>query len=170
MFVYLILGDVRIIVILSTLICTLTQFPILLLLLIYQFLCIKMIHIPLFIGFRFFVFYSFVLLGLVHKCMLLSLGVIKTEFWNYIDVALIKSLLVIASFPRNNDFREVTLEVDGETVLRFALAYGFRNIQNLVQKLKRGKSPYHYVEVMACPSGKEMRLKVAFTAPVIIIL
>lgn len=54
---------------------------------------------------------------------------------------------------RNNDFREVTLEVNGETVLRFALAYGFRNIQNLVQKLKRGKSPYHYVEVMACPSG-----------------
>ncbi|KAK3886746.1 hypothetical protein Pcinc_009122 [Petrolisthes cinctipes] len=54
---------------------------------------------------------------------------------------------------RNTDFREVTLQVNGETVLRFALAYGFRNIQNLVQKLKRGKSPYHYVEVMACPSG-----------------
>ncbi|CAL4105050.1 unnamed protein product [Meganyctiphanes norvegica] len=54
---------------------------------------------------------------------------------------------------RNTDFREVTLEVGGETVLRFAMAYGFRNIQNLVQKLKRGKSPYHYVEVMACPSG-----------------
>lgn len=47
----------------------------------------------------------------------------------------------------------MTLEVDGEPVLRFALAYGFRNIQNLVQKVKRGKSPYHYVEVMACPSG-----------------
>ncbi|KAK8730600.1 hypothetical protein OTU49_007829 [Cherax quadricarinatus] len=54
---------------------------------------------------------------------------------------------------RNVDFREVTLEVNGETVLRFALAYGFRNIQNLVQKLKRGKSQYHYIEVMACPSG-----------------
>ncbi|XP_069167151.1 cytosolic Fe-S cluster assembly factor narfl [Procambarus clarkii] len=54
---------------------------------------------------------------------------------------------------RNADFREVTLEVNGETVLRFALAYGFRNIQNLVQKLKRGKSQYHYIEVMACPSG-----------------
>lgn len=68
-------------------------------------------------------------------------------------------LSVVFFPPRNNDFREVTLEVNGETVLRFALAYGFRNIQNLVQKLKRGKSPYHYVEVMACPSGEE----VAFT-------
>ncbi|KAH0631761.1 hypothetical protein JD844_019527 [Phrynosoma platyrhinos] len=54
---------------------------------------------------------------------------------------------------RNKDFQEVMLEKDGETLLHFALAYGFRNIQNIVQKLKRGKLPYHYVEVMACPSG-----------------
>ncbi|NXU55284.1 NARFL factor, partial [Turnix velox] len=54
---------------------------------------------------------------------------------------------------KNKDFQEVTLEKDGVILLQFALAYGFRNIQNLVQKLKRGKSPYHYVEVMACPSG-----------------
>ncbi|XP_074696897.1 cytosolic iron-sulfur assembly component 3 isoform X1 [Strix aluco] len=54
---------------------------------------------------------------------------------------------------KNKDFQEVTLEKEGVVLLQFALAYGFRNIQNLVQKLKRGKSPYHYVEVMACPSG-----------------
>lgn len=54
---------------------------------------------------------------------------------------------------RNPDFREIILEKDGKVLLRFAVANGFRNIQNLVQKLKRGKSSYHYVEVMACPSG-----------------
>ncbi|XP_060748332.1 cytosolic Fe-S cluster assembly factor narfl isoform X1 [Tachysurus vachellii] len=54
---------------------------------------------------------------------------------------------------KNKDFQEVILEKDGEVLLRFAATYGFRNIQNLVQKLKRGKSPYHFVEVMACPSG-----------------
>ncbi|KAK9978332.1 hypothetical protein ABG768_020087 [Culter alburnus] len=54
---------------------------------------------------------------------------------------------------KNKDFQEVTLEKDGQVLLRFAAVYGFRNIQNLVQKLKRGKSPYHFVEVMACPSG-----------------
>ncbi len=38
--------------------------------------------------------------------------------------------------------------------LHFAVANGFRNIQNLVQKLKRGRRcPYHFVEVMACPAG-----------------
>lgn len=57
---------------------------------------------------------------------------------------------------RNKDFQEVTLEKDGETVLRFAAAYGFRNIQNLVLKLKKGKFLYHFVEVLACPGGKNV--------------
>lgn len=54
---------------------------------------------------------------------------------------------------RNKDFKECTVEIEGQTVLKFAAAYGFRNIQNLVQKMKRGKCTYHFVEVMACPSG-----------------
>lgn len=54
---------------------------------------------------------------------------------------------------RNSDFREVSLEVEGKTVLKFALCYGFRNLQNIVRKIKIGKCDYHYLEVMACPSG-----------------
>ncbi|XP_065780026.1 cytosolic iron-sulfur assembly component 3 isoform X2 [Muntiacus reevesi] len=53
----------------------------------------------------------------------------------------------------NKDLQEVILERDGQVLLHFAAAYGFRNIQNLVQKLKRGRCPYHFVEVMACPAG-----------------
>lgn len=49
--------------------------------------------------------------------------------------------------------KEATLEVDGVVVLRFAVANGFRNIQNLVQKLKSKRCLYDYVEIMACPSG-----------------
>jgi hypothetical protein len=37
--------------------------------------------------------------------------------------------------------------------LRFARAYGFRNIQSILLKMKKGKNVYHYVEIMACPSG-----------------
>lgn len=55
---------------------------------------------------------------------------------------------------RNPDFQEAVFQKDNQTLLTFAIANGFRNIQNLVQKLKRGKCPYDYVEVMACPSGK----------------
>ena len=98
---------------------------------------------------------------------------------------------------RNPDFRELSLEVQGTTVMSFLLAYGFRNIQNLVRKMKTkkpgsiraqvanddasgsvvaaasssapaasasasasssvslptGSGGYHFVEVMACPSG-----------------
>lgn len=44
-------------------------------------------------------------------------------------------------------------QVGGQTVLRFAYAYGFRNIQSILAKARRGKCPYQFVEVMACPSG-----------------
>ena len=44
-------------------------------------------------------------------------------------------------------------------MLKFAAAYGFRNIQNLVQKMKRGKCPYQFVEVMACPSGQTLHAR-----------
>lgn len=75
-----------------------------------------------------------------------------------IEVNLDKTFSLLL-FLRNKDFQEVTLEKDGAVLLQFALAYGFRNIQNLVQKLKRGRSPYHYVEVMACPSGRAAQVE-----------
>ncbi|XP_041025552.1 protein NAR1-like isoform X2 [Juglans microcarpa x Juglans regia] len=54
---------------------------------------------------------------------------------------------------RNSDFQEVTLEVKGKTVLKFALCYGFRNLQNVVRRIKSGKCDYHFLEIMACPAG-----------------
>uniref|UniRef100_A0A0R3RKG9 Fe_hyd_lg_C domain-containing protein n=1 Tax=Elaeophora elaphi TaxID=1147741 RepID=A0A0R3RKG9_9BILA len=49
---------------------------------------------------------------------------------------------------------EIIEAVDGETkMLAVAKCYGFRNIQNHVQKLKRSKCNYDYIEIMACPSG-----------------
>ncbi|CAH1439893.1 unnamed protein product [Lactuca virosa] len=54
---------------------------------------------------------------------------------------------------RNSDFQELSLQVEGKTVLKFALCYGFRNLQNVVRKLKMGKCDHHYLEIMACPSG-----------------
>ncbi|KAH9756168.1 protein NAR1 [Citrus sinensis] len=54
---------------------------------------------------------------------------------------------------RNSDFREVALEVEGKTLLKFALCYGFQNLQNIVRRVKMRKCDYHFVEIMACPSG-----------------
>ncbi len=54
---------------------------------------------------------------------------------------------------KNADFKVLEYEKDGEVLLRFAVANGFRNIQNLVQKMKRRRCDFDFVEVMACPSG-----------------
>lgn len=53
---------------------------------------------------------------------------------------------------RNVDIRECSLNYKGQRI-KFALIYGFRNIQGLVRKIKMRKCDYDYVEVMACPSG-----------------
>ncbi|XP_026171949.1 nuclear prelamin A recognition factor isoform X3 [Mastacembelus armatus] len=54
---------------------------------------------------------------------------------------------------RNRDFQEVTLARDGETLLQFAAIYGFRNIQTLVHRMRKGRVPYQLVEVLSCPGG-----------------
>ena len=76
---------------------------------------------------------------------------------------------------RNADIVEYSVEREDEVVFRAARYYGFRNIQNLVRKLKPskasrlqasrvggaarkpnskpGEQDYAYVEVMACPGG-----------------
>ncbi|KAJ1729601.1 Cytosolic Fe-S cluster assembly factor nar1 [Coemansia biformis] len=64
-------------------------------------------------------------------------------------------LLQITAVRNQADHREVTLldPATRQPVLRFAAVYGFRHLQNLVRKLKSGRSTYHYVEVAACPSA-----------------
>lgn len=45
---------------------------------------------------------------------------------------------------------------DGEQepiTLRVAVANGLGNAKNLIQQVKDGQSPYHFIEVMACPGG-----------------
>ena len=54
---------------------------------------------------------------------------------------------------RNADVKYYTIEVDGRSPLRFARAYGFRNIQGMMRKLKLRKCEYDFIEIMACPSG-----------------
>ena len=59
---------------------------------------------------------------------------------------------------RNPDIWEsVISDRDGKPILRFCIATGFRNIQTIVRKLKtKGLANQlpHYIEIMACPTGK----------------
>lgn len=76
---------------------------------------------------------------------------------------------ILESQSQNNDLVEYTVTLEGRPIWRGAQVYGFRNIQNLVRKLKpspRGRSKvvrqrpgrsdptqWDYVELMACPGG-----------------
>ncbi|KAF5025287.1 hypothetical protein F66182_2620 [Fusarium sp. NRRL 66182] len=82
---------------------------------------------------------------------------------------------IVHTRGRNVDVAEYSVVVNGEPIFRAARYYGFRNIQNLVRRLKparpsrmpggkpfgsarkpAGKAAsleYSYVEVMACPGG-----------------
>lgn len=55
-----------------------------------------------------------------------------------------RSDIEIADSPVNGE--------DGKQI-RAAVVTGFKNIQNTVNKIKRGKCDFDYVEIMACPSG-----------------
>ena len=53
-----------------------------------------------------------------------------------------------------NYTKEITIYTDKKEIFsKFCVAYGFRNIQNIVRNLKRKKINYDYIELMACPGG-----------------
>eukprot|EP00045_Choanoeca_perplexa_P014354 m.168411 g.168411 ORF g.168411 m.168411 type:complete len:473 (-) comp16651_c0_seq2:1837-3255(-) len=63
------------------------------------------------------------------------------------------TMAVPLKMKRDIDFQEADLTNDQIGKLSFALANGFKSIQNIVRRIKRRKCPYDYVEIMACPRG-----------------
>ena len=48
--------------------------------------------------------------------------------------------------------KEATLELAGNTV-KIAVAHGMKNAKVLLDQIREGTSPYHFIEVMGCPGG-----------------
>ncbi len=48
--------------------------------------------------------------------------------------------------------KHAEMELDG-TVLRVAAVNGLKNISKILDKIREGETPYHFIEVMACPGG-----------------
>ncbi len=48
--------------------------------------------------------------------------------------------------------KEATLNIAGKEV-KIAVASGLANARKLMEQIKMGKSPYHFIEIMACPGG-----------------
>ena len=48
--------------------------------------------------------------------------------------------------------KEAQVDLDG-TVVKVAVAHGMTNAKKLLEQIRTGKSPYHFIEIMACPGG-----------------
>lgn len=50
------------------------------------------------------------------------------------------------------DIKEATLNIAGKEI-KIAVASGLANAKKIMEQIKNGNSPYHFVEIMACPGG-----------------
>ena len=48
--------------------------------------------------------------------------------------------------------KEAAVDLDG-TVVKVAIANGLANARKLMEQVRAGESPYHFIEIMACPGG-----------------
>lgn len=48
--------------------------------------------------------------------------------------------------------KEAAVDLKG-TVVKVAIAHGLGNARKLMDQVRRGESPYHFIEIMACPGG-----------------
>ncbi|HHV17148.1 MAG TPA: 4Fe-4S binding protein [Gelria sp.] len=48
--------------------------------------------------------------------------------------------------------KEAEVDLDG-TVVKVAIANGLSNARQLMDQVRAGESPYHFIEIMACPGG-----------------
>ncbi len=49
--------------------------------------------------------------------------------------------------------KEASVALGDDLVLRVAVANGLSNAKTLMAQVRRGESPYHFIEIMACPGG-----------------
>ncbi len=49
--------------------------------------------------------------------------------------------------------KEATLDLGETGKIRIAVAHGLANAQKVVDQIKAGTCPYHFIEIMACPGG-----------------
>ena len=48
--------------------------------------------------------------------------------------------------------KEAEIDMDG-TVVKVAIGHGLANARKLMEQVRAGESPYHFIEIMACPGG-----------------
>lgn len=80
--------------------------------------------------------------------------VLRVAAKELLGVSLPSTAIRMDKASRSGDMKSVTVKsADGTKQLRFATAYGFRSLQSILRKMRRGESEFDYIELMACPGG-----------------
>ncbi|MBP6941606.1 MAG: [FeFe] hydrogenase, group A [Syntrophorhabdaceae bacterium] len=82
-------------------------------------------------------------------------GVMEAALRTAYEVATGKALTNIefAAVRGLEGIKEATIPVEGIGDVRVAVAHGLGNARKLVERVKEGKTTYHFIEIMACPGG-----------------
>ncbi|HRS64068.1 MAG TPA: [Fe-Fe] hydrogenase large subunit C-terminal domain-containing protein, partial [Spirochaetota bacterium] len=49
--------------------------------------------------------------------------------------------------------KEASVKIPGGPELKVCVVSGLKNVAPIIEDIKKGKSPYHFIEVMTCPGG-----------------
>ncbi|HHY46546.1 MAG TPA: 2Fe-2S iron-sulfur cluster binding domain-containing protein [Firmicutes bacterium] len=81
-------------------------------------------------------------------------GVMEAALRTVYEVATGKELgaLDFVSVRGLDGIKEATVDLDGMQV-RVAVAHGLANAKKILELLREGKAPYHFIEIMCCPGG-----------------
>lgn len=80
--------------------------------------------------------------------------ILRAAAKEFLDVVLPNGALPMEKASKSGDLTSITVKnKDGTKQLRFATAYGFRSLQSILRKMRRGQCMYDYIELMACPGG-----------------
>ncbi len=82
---------------------------------------------------------------------------IRTAYFNLTGANLPKEAIEIQAVRGIKGVKEGTIDVQG-TPVKVAVAHGLANVEYLLSKVREARvkglpSPYHFIEVMACPGG-----------------
>lgn len=81
-------------------------------------------------------------------------GVMEAAIRTAVDILENKSVESIdyKAVRGEKGIKEATLTVAGKEI-KIAVASGLANARKIMEQIKEGKSPYHFIEIMACPGG-----------------
>ena len=81
--------------------------------------------------------------GVMEAALITVKEVLEGNTIEHVDFTMVRGL---------EGIKEASVEIAGQT-LKIAIASGMANAKPLLEQIRKGLSPYHFIEIMGCPGG-----------------